>query len=400
MSERLVSALEALGTEYSSGQLLEDQGFTPSANYDPRTGEGQERSLRVDLALRVMEALMEFRMGGAGQGGLSREQSEAVLRLHENHRNIRNIRESVMTRGKGKAGRKGEKDKSKDDKVKTDGDKTKGGKVSGDKFVLPQYAISVKTLQLLVRFCLERSCDGGKLLYADIEFPSFLLAVVKAKTEQVSASLAGVGDEGPQSDGIFRSLLSITGSLFRHSMEGEEDRYSCDTVKALFALLSLLLANFPRRKLQILSELNTCLSSEEAREGNLDPLLLPAMKTVMKKVAAVKESYSELEEGEKAGLLSVSLQVFTLLLGELHGGEGGGEEVRKWVSLLTKDFSLRKGGVLGHMVRLLLTAVLQLKEKHGIGVEHAQQLHSLWGDVEPDVSREGGGGDSPHLAEC
>ena len=117
---------------------------------------------------------------------------------------------------------------------------------------MPGHCFSLKALSILVAGVLEdrqpRRQAALNILREDTGFLAWLMSVVAAKLQELAASLAVTGDEGPQHDIMFRHLVSLTASLFQHSVLREErvGPALLPGVSSLAAALRILLPTFPR----------------------------------------------------------------------------------------------------------------------------------------------------------
>lgn len=255
--ERLLELLHNMAQFYSdtsAGEL----GFEDTDNYDKKTAEGERRSLKLDVLLTVMEALMEFLVTHGGES----EEGKAglLLKLQQRHGELARCRQEALARrqNKGKKGRKGEELKKGEEGGDKEKEKEAGNKrgrpasYSPSRFTMPGHCFSLKALSILVAGVLEdrqpRRQAALNILREDTGFLAWLMSVVAAKLQELAASLAVTGDEGPQHDIMFRHLVSLTASLFQHSVLREErvGPAVLPGVSSLAAALRILLPTFPR----------------------------------------------------------------------------------------------------------------------------------------------------------
>lgn len=408
--ERLATALEKMALHYAEVEVG-DLGFDAGDNWDRKTAEGERRSLRLEVAVTVYEALLEWVVNHGGES--EEERATLLLRLQQRHRALGELRQEAGNRSKnkGKKGKKGEKDKDGADKDKEVEEKGKdnagGGKrgrpaASGDgprKFEMPGLAISLKALSILVRGVLEdrepRRQAALTLLREDPAFPSWLLKLLAAKLDHLAANLASMGDEGPNSDILFRHLTTLAGSLLQHTVKEREQVEGAvlQGSQCLGQVLRLLLASFPRRRLALLDALSTE-APGAAAEDNLNPVLVPVLISVVQKIGVLMKEGEELEDSHAT--LAALVNVFAVLLPELDDQEGVGR-VKELLPKLKNSMVGQPEEVLEPMVRLVFQLTANLKTTESMGLDVSRGLHSLTGDVVPGSQVEAGPADTPWL---
>ena len=385
--EKLVSLLDGLVQRYSNASIA-DLGFESEDNYNKSTMEGQKNCLKVEVLLTMFEALMEFVIT---HGGTEKEdKADSLLELQHNHKKLL----ALITGGQGKK-IKGKKDKGEKKDKEAEGkdgkdEEAKKGKAKIDKkkdLIIPKHAMSLKALAIMVKSLLGDRLPSNQaaleLLRKDNGFITYIMSVVAAKVDQVKAGAAINGDEGTQSDVMFKNLVSLTGALFQHSFVTEEPVAACllPGVKCLLQLLSCLLTFFPRRRLLLLDSLQE--ASHEATEENLNPLLKSLMKTVMKRVARLTDSAGE--DSDKALILAGTVDVFIELFKQLGEGEEL-NEIRDWVKRYMASFNCEDRVILEPVVRLLFLSLTKVKVNNQLAQEAARQLHFITGDLDTSIS--------------
>jgi Fanconi anemia group I protein len=388
--DRLLALLEGMAEHYSNTDLA-DLEFEATDNFDRKTADGERRSLKADVLLTVYEALMEFVITHGGDS--VPEKAALLLRLQQRHTGLGQVRtEAAARKVKGKKGKKAADDGKKDgEAAEKDAEKEpaakRGRPAAGEapQVTMPRHALSLKALSILLRSVLEDREPEHQaaltLLRADPAFPAWLVGTVSAKLEQTAGNLAVTGDEGPQSDILFRHLASLAASLFRHSVELEE-RVVTALLPACLALgpaLQLCLTHFPRRRFALLTGL-TDLEPGAATEDNLNPLLVEVMLSVLQQFALVLEARLELEQEEDGPRYMAALvTTFSLLLPELDDQEG----VERVKALIARIKNSMNPEVLEPMVKLLFQLSRKVKTTDGLGTEVARAVHSLTGDMTP-----------------
>eukprot|EP00092_Neocalanus_flemingeri_P013422 GFUD01014471.1.p1 GENE.GFUD01014471.1~~GFUD01014471.1.p1 ORF type:complete len:1306 (+),score=525.63 GFUD01014471.1:564-3920(+) len=393
--ERLVVLLEDMATKYSECEVG-DLGFEVTDNFDRKTKDGERRSIQVEQLLGVLEALMEYMITHGGDQ--AEEKSRVLLNLQRNHSALESLMVTSLQRKKGRKGEKKDKNTDKkDNKEGQGGDKTesdgKRGRTATDStFIPPPHCFSLKGLSLILSSTLSDRLPAHQaalsLLRSDPQFSIYLVTTISSKLTQISSSLSITGDEGPQSDNLFRYLNSITSTLFNHSMVSQEQIHSVilPTTTCLLQALELLLTQFPRRKLSFLDSL-TDTNPGTATEEHLNPVLVPVMKKVMKKLAAYTDRLEEEDELEIPSKLATTVSIFALLFKELDNSEGM-DQVKEWIKKYMDQLETENCTVLKPSVTLLLQTVIKVKSHPTIGLELAKGLHSLTGDLDTSVQVE------------
>ena len=260
--ERLVAKLDRMVEHYASADPG-DLGFDAGDSWDRKTREGERRYLKADVVLTIFEALIEYNINFGGDE--IEEKAQQLIQLQAKHAALKAVMAEGITR-KVKAAKKGKQGEGGGKKVEgVEGDKDKeaaggGGKrgrpgadKSQKKFVHPGQAVSLKALDIIVKSLLKdrepRRQAALTLLRNNEAFSSWVLTLMSDKLKQVERNLGMTGDEGPQSDTIFRHLASLAGSLFQHTVALDETVGSAliPAAGALLMLLKMLLVSFPRR---------------------------------------------------------------------------------------------------------------------------------------------------------
>eukprot|EP00090_Calanus_glacialis_P035170 TRINITY_DN60099_c0_g1_i1.p1 TRINITY_DN60099_c0_g1~~TRINITY_DN60099_c0_g1_i1.p1 ORF type:complete len:724 (-),score=333.21 TRINITY_DN60099_c0_g1_i1:104-2176(-) len=373
-----------------------DLGFEDTDNFDKKTKDGERRSIQVEQLQGVLEALMEYMITHGGDQ--EEDKARTLLSLQRNHSALEQLVVTSMQRKKGKKGEK--RDKNGDKKENKDGEKgdktetteKRGRGKSISTFSPPPHCFSLKSLSLILSATLLDRQPANQaalsILRSDHNFSTFLVSTISSKLNQISSSLAASGDEGPQSDNLFRYLTSITSTLFEHTMVSQEqiDAVILQTTNCLLQILKLLLSHFPRRKLSIFSPL-TNTNPGLAMEENLNPVLVPVLKKVMKKLVEYTDKVDNEDEEEIPTKLATTVTIFSIVFNELDHSEGI-EQVKDWIKRYIDKLEVEDPIVLKPIVALLLQSVIKVKPSPSLGLEIAKGLHSLTGDLDTSVQVE------------
>jgi len=392
--DKLVELVEEMALQYSESEVG-DLGFDDTDNFDRKTKDGKRRSTQLEQLQGILEALMEYLIThGADQ---EENKSKMLLNLQRNHSALGDLMTRSLQKKKAKKGDKkekaGEKDATKDGEKGDKSEPTNGKKGNEETvFSPPPHCFSMKCLSLILSsILLDRSpANQGALsvLRSDRDFTSFVMSITSSKLSQINTSLTSSGDEGSQSDSLFRYLINISRTFFDHSLVCQEQVQAVvqESLSCLLQVLKILLAHFPRRKLTIISSL-TDTNPGVATEQNLNPVLVPALKKVMKKLANLTENLDNEEDEEITSNIGTTVTIFTLLFNEVDHNDGI-EQVKDWIKRYTENLNIQEGGMLKPIVDLLLQSVLKVKTLPSLGLELAKGLHSLTGDLDTSVQVE------------
>ena len=393
--DKLVKLIEEMASNYGDCEIT-DLGYDHNDNLDRKTSDGERKVIQLIQLQGILEALMEYTFNHGGDK--EERMSSQLLQLVKNHSALSDLVIASNTRKKVKKGEKKEKagegkkngDKE-DDKDKNESLEKK--EKSSLSFSPPLHCFSWKSLSLMLSsLLLDRLPDHQgalSILRSDAKFCVFLLDSISSKLNQMLPTLSSSGDEGPSSDNLFRYLASIASTLFQHAMISQEQIQSVilHSTKCLLLILKTLLVHFPRRKLQtisVLTDRNPGLASEE----NLNPVLIPAMKKVMKKLLEYSDLLKKDDEEENvAENLATSVHIFTLLFNEIGDGEGI-ELVKELIGKFMDQYDIENTIVLKPILGLLFQSVLKIKPNTGLALEISKGLHSLTGDLDTSVEVE------------
>merc|ERR1712142_1141271 len=123
-----------------------------------------------------------------------------------------------------------------------------------------------------------------------------------------------------------------------------------------------------------------------ATDVNLNPVLVPVMKKVMRKMAQYIDNLDS--EDNVANKLSTTVTVFSLLFSGLDQHDDGIDTVKEWIKKFMDKIETEDPVVLKPIVMLLLQSVVKLKSSPSLGLEIAKSLHSLTGDLDTSVQVE------------
>ena len=133
------------------------------------------------------------------------------------------------------------------------------------------------------------------------------------------------------------------------------------------------------------------LSSEpsEATENNLNPLVVPLLLEVLKRLADVIDNKMTIDDEDQRPVFTISLvALLSTILPELDEQEGV-QKVKELIPNLRN--SIKEGmdsGVVAAMAKLLFQLARKTKTTDGLGWEVAKGLHSMLGDVNPNCQAE------------
>jgi len=391
--DKLVGLMEEMALQYSESDVG-DLGFEDTDNFDRKSKDGQRRCIKVEQLQGILEALMEYLISH----GADQEEGKCKMLLNL-HRNYAALGEFLAKSSQKKKTKKGDKkDKADKDANDKDGGKSEKNETNTKPgqgpsvFLPPSHCFSLKALSMILSsVMLDRTPanQGGlSVLRSDADFPSFLISIISSKLTHLNSALAASGDEGPQSDILFRYLTSITSTLYEHSMVCQEQIQSVilESSNCLHQILKLLLAHFPRRKLSIISSM-TNTNPGMATEENLNPVLVPVLRKVMKKLSVYTENLENGEDEDVSLKLGSTVTIFTLLFNEMDHNEGI-EQVKDWIKKYTEEMDIHDGDLLKPIGTLLYQSVLKVKMLPSLGQELAKGLHSLTGDLDTSVQVE------------
>ena len=130
-------------------------------------------------------------------------------------------------------------------------------------------------------------------------------------------------------------------------------------------------------------------ATEKATENNLNPLVVPLLLEVLKRLADVIDNKMTIDDEDQRPVFTISLvALLSTILPELDEQEGV-QKVKELIPNLRN--SIKEGmdsGVVAAMAKLLFQLARKTKTTDGLGWEVAKGLHSMLGDVNPNCQAE------------
>jgi len=400
--DKLASFLDNVVKYYSQAEPA-DLGFDPSDNFDRKTVDGRKRSLKVDVLITMYEALMEYTIT---HGANTKEkEADTLLELCHKYISLKNLmdsnkqpkkpakksdkvkkeKEGVEDGSEKKGDAVANKDKDKDKAVKRSAD----GKKHGDDYNMEMSTVmSLRCTDKLLKCLLEDRIPHHQTalnkLRNDPSFFGFIENTLNAQIERYSAILQQTGDEGVHSDGLFKALVGVISTLFRHSvtcLEPVEDFLQPGS-QLLKNFLKMVMTYFGERKLEVACGLAS-LNVREQSHSNLNTLLNKSLEKLMLKMCVMRTQVDK--DDSVATILTNLISVYTALLDLLHKDQeldGPTEAVKSFYN----EFSCDDVSVCKAVAIMVFHCSLRLKHNSSICIISARQLHYIFGDL--DTSRE------------
>ena len=128
--------------------------------------------------------------------------------------------------------------------------------------------------------------------------------------------------------------------------------------------------------------------STEASEDNLNPLVVPLLLDVVKRLAEVLGDKMALDDEEQRPVLAISLvSLVSVILPELDEQDGY-LQVKELIPNIRNSFHGNETDVVNAMASLLFQLTRKTKTTDSLGLEVAKGIHSLLGDVSTDHQTE------------
>ena len=379
--DKVTKLLEEMVEKYANcepGEL----GFDETDNFDKKSIAGERKVVQLEQLKGLLESLMEYIFCHGADYDVSK--ADQLIGLFKTYNSLTNVMAASLQRQRAKKGEKGKKVDKKDTTHDASGESSK----SPGKYVPPLHCFSLKFVSIALRSLLMDSAPShqeplDKLRNCE-EFVHFVLDSLAAKLRQVSSALLVNGDEGVQTDSDFKFLINILNTLFCHAMRTENPLHEAQrkVTSTLFDCLQMLLAYFPRRKILVISALTD--DSLVKKDGDIDTLLVAAMKQSNEKIQHYLGRLEDPDEEDIPQKLSSCLNIFKLLLEQIV------EDTSVWKivkqinnNIVTDDINVLKANA-----GLLFYAILKCVEKSDWAINMSKKIHYLSGDLDTTVRLE------------
>ena len=354
-------------------------GFDETDNFDRKSVPGERKVLQLEQLKGLLESLMEYIFCHGADYDV--EKADQLLGLFKTFNSLTNVMAASLQRQRAKKGEKGKKMDKKDTTHDASGESSK----SPGKYSPPQHCFSLKFVSISLRALLMDSAPShqeplDKLRNTE-QFVHFVLDSLTAKLRQVSCVLSANGDEGVQSDSDFKFLINILNTLFFHAIRSENPLHEAQRKVTLILVdcLQILLTYFPRRKLLVISALTD--DSLTRKDGDIDTLLVAAMKQANEKIQHYLGRLEDPDEEDIPQKLSSCLNIFKLLLEEIIEDLSVGKIVKQInKNVVTDDITVLKANA-----NLLFYAILKCVEKSDFAINMSKKIHYLSGDLDTTV---------------
>jgi len=385
--DNLGAFLDSLTERYSEVEVKE-LWFQPQDNLDRKTPEGKKRCLEVEIMMSVYEALMDYVVTHGADKHLIK--ANLLLKLLHNHQALSNLLNAPKAKKAGNK-EKGKKADGNDTVADVGGEKDKENKAPdrGTKrardpaeFNMDKHAFSLRSLAVILQSVLENRVPDtqaalGRLRQSD-SFLSYLQTLLKALLERSDSLLSKTGDEDVLTNNVFRHLQKIAATLFRHSitsMEPVEDFLQPGSALTL-TYLETMLTNFPTRKLALIESLA---GLDPGSSTDINSALVPCLRLVADKLA---ELNGDLENNDEVCRKMASVVgIYSVLLKQLDGDRST-EGPYDWLKRFTEQFTSEDVETCKPVVKLVFLGNLRLTLTPSLCPRTAQQLHSIYGDLD------------------